>query len=142
MSNEKENVLKILPEYFEEVADGFKRAEVRYNDRDFKIGDIYSLCEWDGEKFTGRSITIRITHVLHGAGFKGLAPNYCMFSFVTKKEDVEQAAQTERLAILNRALGQSKEALSRAKDEICLRNAKISEQETAIRVLGELVGRR
>ena len=29
MSNEKENVLKILPEYFEEVADGFKRAEVR-----------------------------------------------------------------------------------------------------------------
>ena len=29
-----------------------------------------------------------------------------------------------------------------AKDEICLRNAKISEQETVIRVLGELVGRR
>ena len=134
--------MKILPEYFEAVSDGFKRAEVRYNDRDFKIGDIYSLCEWDGEKFTGRSITIRITHVLHGAGFKGLAPNYCMFSFVTQKEDEEQAAQTERLAILNRALGQSKEALSRAKDEICLRNAKISEQETAIRVLGELVGRR
>lgn len=72
MSNEKENVLKILPEYFEEVADGFKRAEVRYNDRDFKVGDIYTLREWDGEKFTGRDETIRITHVLHGAGFKGL----------------------------------------------------------------------
>ena len=68
--------------------------------------------------------------------------NYCMFSFVTKKEDEEQVAQTERLAILNRALGQSKEALARARDEICLRDTKIAEQETAIRVLGELVGRR
>ena len=142
MSDKQENVLKILPEYFEEVAGGFKRAEVRYNDRDFKPGDIYTLREWDGEKFTGRDETIRITHVLHGAGFKGLAPNYCMFSFVTKKEGEEQVAQTERLAILNRALGQSKEALSRARDEICLRDTKIAEQETAIRVLGELVGRR
>ena len=142
MSNEKENVLKILPEYFEEVADGFKRAEVRYNDRDFKVGDIYTLREWDGEKFTGRGVTVRITHVLKGAGFKGLAPNWCMFSFVTKEEDEEKSAQTERFAILNRALEQSKDALSRARDEISLRNTKIAEQETAIRILGELVGRR
>lgn len=142
MSDKQENVLKILPEYFEAVAEGFKRAEVRYNDRDFTPGDIYTLREWDGEKFTGRDETIRITHVLHGAGFKGLAPNYCMFSFVTKEEDEAKSAQEERLAILNRALAQSKDALSRARDEISLRNAKIAEQETAIRVLGELVGRR
>lgn len=142
MSDTQENVLKILPEYFEEVAGGFKRAEVRYNDRDFKIGDIYTLCEWDGEKFTGRGITVRITHVLQGMGFKGLATNWCMFSFVTKEEDEAKSAQEERLAILNRALAQSKDALSRARDEISLRNAKIAEQETAIRVLGELVGRR
>lgn len=136
----KEKELKILPKFFEEVANGNKRAELRLNDRDFKVGDIYALREWDGKEYTGRGITIRITHILQG--YKGLEGNYCMFSFVTQKEDEEQAAQTERLAILNRALGQSKEALSRAKDEICLRNAKISEQETAIRVLGELVGRR
>lgn len=142
MSDKQENVLKILPEYFEAVAEGFKRAEVRYNDRDFTPGDIYTLCEWDGEKFTGRGVTVRITHVLKGAGFKGLAPNWCMFSFVTKEEDEEKSAQTERFAILNRALEQSKDALSRARDEISLRNTKIAEQETAIRILGELVGRR
>lgn len=136
----KEKELKILPKFFEEVANRNKRAELRLNDRDFKVGDIYALREWDGKEYTGRGITIRITHILQG--YKGLEGNYCMFSFVTQKEDEEKSAQTERLAILNRALGQSKEALSRAKDEICLRNAKISEQETAIRVLGELVGRR
>ena len=136
----KEKELKILPKFFEEVANGNKRAELRLNDRDFKVGDIYALREWDGKEYTGRGITIRITHILQG--YKGLEGNYCMFSFVTQKEDEEQAAQTERLAILNRALGQSKEALSRAKDEICLRDTKIAEQETAIRVLGELVGRR
>ena len=65
-----------------------------------------------------------------------------MFSFVTKEEDEEKSAQTERFAILNRALEQSKDALSRARDEISLRNTKIAEQETAIRILGELVGRR
>lgn len=136
----KEKELKILPKFFEEVANGNKRAELRLNDRDFKVGDIYALREWDGKEYTGRGITIRITHILQG--YKGLEGNYCMFSFVTQKEDEEQAAQTERLAILNRALGQSKEALSRARDEICLRDTKIAEQETAIRVLGELVGRR
>lgn len=140
MSDKQENVLKILPEYFEAVSDGFKRAEVRYNDRDFKIGDIYSLCEWDGKKFTGRGITIRITHILQD--YKGLEGNYCMFSFVTKAEDCEKGEYQERISILDRELAQSREALLRAKDEICLRNAKISEQETAIRVLGELVGRR
>ena len=38
--------LKILPQYFEEVIKGNKRAELRLNDRDFKVGDIYELEEY------------------------------------------------------------------------------------------------
>lgn len=39
--------IKILPEYFEEVLSGRKRAELRLNDRDYKKGDIYDLREWN-----------------------------------------------------------------------------------------------
>ena len=33
----KARKLKILPQYFEEVANGNKRAELRFNDRGFKV---------------------------------------------------------------------------------------------------------
>ena len=76
--------LKILPQYFEEVIKGNKRAELRLNDRDFKVGDIYELEEYDGKTYTGRSVTVRITHILEG--FEGLTKGWCMFSFVTLVE--------------------------------------------------------
>ena len=79
--------LKILPQYFEEVIKGNKRAELRLNDRDFKVGDIYELEEYDGKTYTGRSVTVRITHILEG--FEGLTKGWCMFSFVTLGEAKE-----------------------------------------------------
>lgn len=136
----EEKALKILPEFFEEVVNGNKRAELRLNDRDFKVGDIYELREWDGKKYTGNGITIRITHILQG--YKGLEGNYCMFSFATKDEDYEKNDYQERISILNRGLEQGKETLLRAKDEIALRDSYIAELETTARVLGGMVGRR
>ena len=47
--------LKILTEYFEAVASGRKRFEIRKNDRDYKVGDRLYLREWNGEEFTGDS---------------------------------------------------------------------------------------
>lgn len=43
MENVKKKIpsIKILPEYFEEVLAGRKRAELRLNDRNYKKGDIY-----------------------------------------------------------------------------------------------------
>lgn len=140
MSDTQKKVLKILPEFFEEVEKGNKRAELRLNDRDFKVGDIYSLSEWDGKKFTGREITIRITHILQD--YKGLEGNYCMLSFATKAEECEKVEYQERISILNRGLEQSKKALLRAKDEIALRDSYIAELETTARVLGGMAGRR
>ena len=83
----KARKLKILPQYFEEVANGNKRAELRFNDRGFKVGDVYDLEEFDGKTYTGRAITIRITHILEG--FEGLQKGWCMFSFVTLGEAKE-----------------------------------------------------
>ena len=83
----KPKKLKTLPQYFEEVVKGNKKAELRLNDRDFKVGDIYELEEYDGKIYTGRSVMVRITHILEG--FEGLAKGWCMFSFITIGEAKE-----------------------------------------------------
>jgi len=41
--------LKVWPEYFEPVAGGWKRFELRKDDRGFKVGDAVVLKEWDPE---------------------------------------------------------------------------------------------
>lgn len=78
--------IKILPEYFEEVIAGRRRAELRLNDRNYKKGDIYDLREWNPTRgrYTGRKVNIEITHVLEG--FEGLTKGWCMFSFKTYEE--------------------------------------------------------
>lgn len=55
--------LKIMPEYYSAVADGTKRFELRYNDRDFGVGDILRLCEWD-EDYTGHKLTCVVEYIL------------------------------------------------------------------------------
>lgn len=56
--------LKILPEYFEAVNLGIKTFEIRNNDRDFKVGDMLLLKEWDGNKYTGREIKRKVVYIL------------------------------------------------------------------------------
>ncbi|HAT5671033.1 TPA: DUF3850 domain-containing protein [Salmonella enterica subsp. enterica serovar Typhimurium] len=54
--------LKIHPKYFEPVAAGKKRAEVRINDRDYNAGDTLILREYDPKKgFTGQKVVALIT---------------------------------------------------------------------------------
>lgn len=83
--SERLHTLKTWPEHFEALSAGRKTAEMRLNDRDFKEGEHLDLCEYDPSKsgdegYTGRSITVKVTHVLHGPGF-GVEPGYCMLSF-------------------------------------------------------------
>ena len=61
----KIHALKILPEYFKPILEGCKRSETRVNDRDFQIGDILILCEYDSERkvFTDNQINVEITHI-------------------------------------------------------------------------------
>ncbi|EMC4201852.1 DUF3850 domain-containing protein [Cronobacter sakazakii] len=71
--------LKIWPEHYSAVCAGLKRAELRKNDRDYRVGDTLDLCEWDkhDESFTGNYISVTVTHV---ADVNDWMPGYVLLS--------------------------------------------------------------
>lgn len=72
--------LKTWPEPFEAIRKGDKRFELRRFDRDFQVGDVLRLREWDPSwpRYTGRVIRARITYILR-SGF-GLPEGLCVMS--------------------------------------------------------------
>ncbi len=87
------HVLKTHPEFWDDLESRRKTFEIRCtDDRDFQVGDILHLREWDpnirtpeGEKwtkkvgYTGREMTRRITYVLSGEKW-GLHPAYAVLA--------------------------------------------------------------
>lgn len=70
--------LKILPKYFAAVCAGTKRAELRKNDRDYRVGDVLILEEaLPGSDMTGKSVCVCVTHV---ADVSDYAPGYVLLS--------------------------------------------------------------
>ena len=67
--------LKILPNYFNAVVEGKKTFELRLNDRNYIVGDVLILQEFNGYEKTGRSIAVVVTYILKNCGF-GLAEGY------------------------------------------------------------------
>lgn len=57
--------LKIFPKYFDAVVSGDKTFEVRRNDRDFNVGDILNLMEFDGSSYSGNNVLVKITYILN-----------------------------------------------------------------------------
>lgn len=72
--------LKIKSEHFQAVCDGRKKAELRKDDRGYKVGDVLWLKEVDGDKFTGRELAVQVTHILRNCPEYGLADGYCILS--------------------------------------------------------------
>jgi hypothetical protein len=68
--------LKTDQEVFQSVVDGFKNYEIRYNDRNFNVGDELWLreTEYTGEEmkngkpleYTGRTMEVQVIHILRG----------------------------------------------------------------------------
>ena len=73
--------LKTWPEYWDALAGGFKKVEIRKNDRSFREGDYLLLRQWvpnrntirisKGEEdellvgeYTGRCVMAKVTHIL------------------------------------------------------------------------------
>lgn len=67
-----EHTLNLWPAYFDAVADGTKRFEVRSTrDRTFAVGDVLVLREWDPqtETYLGRSVRAVVTFMVEGPPF-------------------------------------------------------------------------
>ncbi len=79
--------LKILPEYFQAVIEGKKKAELRTNDRDFKVGDYLLLAEWNSgaDEYTGRKIILGISDITQ-CDFA--TPNLVMISFFDPCDEI------------------------------------------------------
>lgn len=71
--------LKSWPEYFEATLSGVKTFELRENDRDFQVGDLVILEEYNPETiwYMDRSQMFEITYVLTSGPW--LRPGYCAF---------------------------------------------------------------
>ena len=55
-----------------------KTAEVRFNDRDFQIGDILFLQGHLNGEYTGRDVFMKITHILDDETY--MKPGWVMLS--------------------------------------------------------------
>lgn len=77
----KTHELKTWTQYFSDVFIGRKNFEARKNDRDFQIGDLLILKEWDNEKeqYTGRQMARFVSYILPGGQF-GIEDGYVVMS--------------------------------------------------------------
>jgi len=77
----KVHKLKCWPEHFQQVKAGLKLAEVRKDDREYQVGHILHLREWDPatESYTEDEVFRIVTHILQGGQF-GVEPGYVVMS--------------------------------------------------------------
>jgi len=88
--------LKILPEYFEKVNNGSKLVELRYNDRDYQVGDQLHLQEYvpATQTYTGKSCLVEVTDITVGEPW--LSPGYVALS-IRRIEELERISAFQRL---------------------------------------------
>jgi len=63
--------LKIAPEYMELQMRGDKEFEIRKNDKNFQVGDLIDLREYENRKYLGRELLVEITCVIDYAQREG-----------------------------------------------------------------------
>lgn len=76
----KVHELKTVQPYFNQIAEGKKRFELRKNDRDFQWDDVLILREYSQavEGYMGNDLVVRITSILKD--FPGIERGYCILS--------------------------------------------------------------
>lgn len=59
-----EHNIKIKPKYFTDVKNKLKTFEYRVNDRNYKVGDILNLQEYENDRYTGYVLQVEVTYIL------------------------------------------------------------------------------
>lgn len=77
----KEHEVKLHPGYIRDIVNGKKQFEYLKNDRDYRVGDMVTMREYnlDISMFTGMWIIVRIKYILHSRC--GIPDGYCAFYF-------------------------------------------------------------
>lgn len=76
------HTLKIKPKYFKAVMLGLKNFELRKDDREYKVGDLITLKEYNNGEYTGNEIkNIPINYILRDCPEYGLKEGYCILGF-------------------------------------------------------------
>lgn len=78
--------IKIAHEYYDDVAAGRKRFELRKNDRNYKVNDSLKMTEYKAGEPTGRVLNAVIVYMLED--YTGLEEGYCILG-------IEMEAQSE-----------------------------------------------
>lgn len=80
--------LKCWPQFFNEIVAGRKKHDLRRaDDRNFRVGDVLVLEEYDPQSndFTGRTLTVEVTYITStdlpcALSKDALHPNFCILS--------------------------------------------------------------
>lgn len=79
MSDYKSHHIKCWPEPFAAIKEGIKRFEYRKNDREYNVGDVLVLEEYNPNTgYTGYYTRVKVLYVLY-EGF-GIPEGYCIMS--------------------------------------------------------------
>lgn len=86
--------LKTYHEYFVAQTLGIKQFEVRYNDRNYQVGDVLILREWNNDNgYIGVAIYLRVIYVLEE--FEGLKDGYVVLGTEPlTKEEIEEVVKS------------------------------------------------
>ncbi len=90
----KPHELKTVNPYFTDVWNGQKTAELRFNDRNFQVGEKMVLNEYDKESdtYSGRFVVAVITNIV--SDYVGLMPGFVMLSFLVVQNASKQIELT------------------------------------------------
>jgi hypothetical protein len=97
-----EHELKTQPPYFAALLDGTKTFELRFDDRNFQVGDTLHLREYDPEHgYTGRGLLKTISYVMRGGTF-ALSTGYCILA-LKDYQPLEASPETIKYKLIDLA---------------------------------------
>lgn len=75
--------LKCLANQWPYYKTGLKNSSLRFNDRNYVVGDIVILKLWGNEHFVfGEVIVRKITHIVYDYEFNPMPKGYCLLSLI------------------------------------------------------------